>query len=185
MFEGYDDLTLARWMAQTLGQFEGKAWRLSHPLVGTYRLAASVAHGRSLSIGRLATFPSTYGKSECCGAPVLPLLTRDVKETGLGCLQCGATMVPFANIPETARKSLDEWANEYADAHAVAHWDEKKQKLARNYNDDLEEAAEKAEDLLAEAGFDIVPVLLESFPAVLWEDQDECLEVRPEDIPVD
>src|SRR5215469_8659012 len=38
-FRDFDDLSLARWMAQTLGQFEGKAWRLSHPLLGAYRLA--------------------------------------------------------------------------------------------------------------------------------------------------
>jgi hypothetical protein len=31
---------------------------------------------------------------------------------------------------------------------------------------------------------EIVPHLLEQFPAVVWEDQDECLEVRPEDIPL-
>src|ERR1035437_6976569 len=37
-FRDWDDLTLARWLAQTLGQFEGRAWRLSHPLVGAYRL---------------------------------------------------------------------------------------------------------------------------------------------------
>jgi len=33
-FQDWDDLTLGRWLAQTLGQIEGKAWRLSHPLVG-------------------------------------------------------------------------------------------------------------------------------------------------------
>jgi hypothetical protein len=46
----------------------------------------------------------------------------------------------------------------------------------------LEEAAMQAEELLAQLSEDIVPLLLESVPAILWEDQDECLEVRPEDI---
>jgi hypothetical protein len=44
VFRDFDDLMLARWMAQTLGQLEGRAWRLSHPLVGAYRLAANHAH---------------------------------------------------------------------------------------------------------------------------------------------
>jgi hypothetical protein len=26
--------------------------------------------------------------------------------------------------------------------------------------------------------------LLQIYPAIVWEDQDECLEVRPEDVPV-
>ena len=28
-----------RWLSQTLGQLAGKVWRLSHPLLGAYRLA--------------------------------------------------------------------------------------------------------------------------------------------------
>ena len=43
-FRDFDDLTLARWLAQTLGQLEGKSWRLSHPLLGAYRLAAQCGH---------------------------------------------------------------------------------------------------------------------------------------------
>ena len=42
VFRDWDDLTLGRWLAQTLGQLEGRAWRLSHPLVGAYRLAAKI-----------------------------------------------------------------------------------------------------------------------------------------------
>ena len=38
------------------------------------------------------------------------------------------------------------------------------------------------EELLATAGREIVPKFLELYPAIVWEDQDECLEVRPEDI---
>jgi hypothetical protein len=184
-FKGYDDLMLARWMAQTLGQMEGKAWRLSHPLIGAYRLAAQVARDRGLSIHRMATLPAAYTHAECCGAPLVPLLTRDVKETGLGCPHCGGSAFPIDDVPEETRKLLREWAEDYAPIHAVAHWDEEKQKRSANFNEALEEAAQKAEELLAEAGADLVPRLLDQFPAVLWEDQDECLEVRPEDIPMD
>ena len=48
VFRDFDDMTLARWMAQTLGQLEGRAWRLSHPLLGAYRLAAQAAHDRQV-----------------------------------------------------------------------------------------------------------------------------------------
>jgi len=36
--------------------------------------------------------------------------------------------------------------------------------------------------LLNRVGSQIAPKLLEFYPAVVWEDQDECLEVRPEDV---
>ena len=55
VFKEFDDLKLARWMAQTLGQLEGRAWRLSHPLLGAYRLAAQTAYDRGLGVLRLAT----------------------------------------------------------------------------------------------------------------------------------
>jgi hypothetical protein len=37
---------------------------------------------------------------------------------------------------------------------------------------------------LARAGRELAPQLLNFHPAIIWEDQDECLEVRPEDVPV-
>jgi len=184
VFKDFDDLKLARWMAQTLGQLEGRAWRLSHPLVGAYRLAAQTANDRGISAQRLATFPAAYASAECCGAPLLPLLTRDVKESGLGCPHCGAKAVAFDDIPESVRNELADWADEYAEVHAIAHWDETKQKRTKNYNDKLEEAAQDAEELLAELARQIAPKLLSAYPALIWEDQDECLEVRPEDIPL-
>src|SRR5512138_1253115 len=122
VFREFDELTLARWMAQTLGQFEGKAWRLSHPLVGAYRLAAQVAHERQIWLKRLATPPAAYPESSCCRAPLLPLLTRDVQETGLICQHCNETAVPFEELPEDLRADLRQWALEYAPVHAVAHW---------------------------------------------------------------
>jgi len=43
-------------------------------------------------------------------------------------------------------------------------------------------AAESAERLLTFAGRVLAPKLLNFYPALIWEDQDECLEVRPEDV---
>src|SRR5690349_1697170 len=91
VFQDFDDLTLARWLAQTLGQLEGKVWRLSHPLLGAYRLAAQLAHERQVWLKRLANPPAAYTEAPCCRAPVLPLLTRDVRDAGLICQHCNDT----------------------------------------------------------------------------------------------
>lgn len=184
VFKEFDDLKLARWMAQTLAQLEGRAWRLSHPLLGAYRLAAQVANDRGIAVLRLATFPAAYVEAECCRSPLLPLLTRDAKESGLGCVHCGGTALPFGELPSDVRESLAKWTDDYAPVHAVAHWDEEKQKRVKRFEEKLEEAAQDAEELLAVAGRTIAPELLEHYPAIIWEDQDECLEVRPEDIPL-
>ena len=66
--------------------------------------------------------------------------------------------------------------------HAVAHWDDRQRKGAGNYDRAYENAAQQAERLLAQAGLELSPKLLEHYPTVVWEDQDECLEVRPEDV---
>ena len=50
--------------------------------------------------------------------------------------------------------------------------------------DKLEKAAQSAERLLGQVAQTLAPKLLEVYGAVLWEDQDECLEVRPEDVPL-
>ena len=42
--------------------------------------------------------------------------------------------------------------------------------------------AEDAERLLARAGSQLAPKFLDFYPAIVWEDQDECLEVRPENV---
>ncbi len=182
VFRDFDDLTLARWMAQTLGQFEGKVWRLSHPLLGAYRLAAQLAHERQIWFKRLATPPAAYTESPCCRAPVLPLLTRDIREAGLICQHCNETLVPFEEIPEPMRSQLEAWATRYAPVHAVAHWDDAQRKASGDYDRAFEQAAKEAEGLLAQAGHELAQHLLDSYPAVVWEDQDECLEVRPEDV---
>src|SRR3954469_17329675 len=99
VFRDFDDLTLARWLSQTLGQLQGKAWRLSHPLLGAYRLGAQWAHDRQIWFKRLATVPAAYLEAPCCRAPLLPLLTRDVLESGLICQHCGESCVPFEETP--------------------------------------------------------------------------------------
>ena len=183
-FAAWDDLTLARWCAQTLGQLEGRAWRLSHPLVGAYRLGAQLAHDRQIWFKRLATPPTAYAESPCCRAPFLPLLTRDVRESGLICQHCSETLVPFEEIAGEVRAEVEAWAQEYEPVHAVAHWDDRQRRGAGNYDAAFENAAEQAELLLARVGRELAPKLLQVYPTIVWEDQDECLEVRPEDVPV-
>ncbi|HWC60938.1 MAG TPA: hypothetical protein VHC44_14675 [Verrucomicrobiae bacterium] len=182
VFREFDDLTLARWLAQTLGQLSGKVWRLSHPLLGAYRLAAQIGHERQIWFKRLATPPAAFLESPCCRAPMLPFLTRDVRETGLICQHCSDTLVPFEEIPDAIRGELETWALQYSPVHAVAHWDDRQRKGAGNYDRAYEQAAKEAEALLTRAGHQLAPRLLEFYPAVIWEDQDECLEVRPEDV---
>jgi hypothetical protein len=182
IFQSWDDLTLARWLAQTLGQLEGRAWRLSHPLVGAYRLAAQIAHEKQIWFKRMATPPAAYAESPCCRAPFLPLLTRDVRAEGLICQHCNEILVPFEEIPADARAALETWAQQYEPVHAVAHWDDRQRKRVGNYDAAYEAAAQQAERLLAVAGRELAPKLLDSYATVIWEDQDECLEVRPEDV---
>jgi hypothetical protein len=181
-FAEFDDLTLARWSSQTLGQLHGRAWRLSHPLVGCFRLAAQVAHERGLWHQRLVNFPAGYNEAPCCRAPLLPLFTREVAELGLLCQHCGETAVPYDDIPAEVRPKVKKWADEYGAVHEIAHWDEKRQKKDGDYDRKFEDAAQGAEELLAAASHEVVPLLLEYYPSVIWEDQDECLEVRPEDV---
>jgi hypothetical protein len=181
-FAEFDDHTLARWLAQTLGQLEGRVWRLSHPLLGAYRLGAQLAHQRQVWLKRLATTPASYSEAPCCRAPVLPLLTRDVRDSGLICQHCSETLAPFDEIPEPLRTELADWAAKYAPVHAVAHWDDRQRKSSKNYDEAFEDAADEAEQLLSLVGRQLMPKLLEFYPAVVWEDQDECLAVQPEDI---
>jgi hypothetical protein len=184
VFREFDDLSLVRWMSQTLGQLRGRCWRLSHPLFGAYRLAAQPGHDRQIWLKRLANLPADYIEAECCRSPLLPLVTRDVTESGLICQHCSATAVPFDEIPSEVRVALGIWAEEYKPVHEVAHWDDRKRRRAGHYDRLFEDAARNAETLLVQLGQDLAPRLLDYYPAVLWEDQDECLEVRPEDIPL-
>jgi len=178
----WDDLTLARWLAQTLGQLAGRAWRFSHPLAVVYRLGAQIGHERSIWLKRLATPPAPYTESPCCRAPLLPLLTRDVRESGLVCLHCSETLIPFDEIPAEIRDEIEIWAQQYEPIHAVAHWDDRQRRRVGSYDSAFENAAQEAEKLLAHAGKDLAQKLLNFYAATIWEDQDECLEVRPEDV---
>jgi len=182
VFADFDDLTLARWLAQTLGQLEGKSWRLSHPLVGAYRLAAQLGHERSIWLKRLVAIPSAYSESPCCRAPFLPLLTRDVQSSGLICQHCSETLMPFDEIPADVRGEIESWAQQYEPVHAVAHWDDRQRRSAGNYDAAFENAAQQAEKLLSRAGKELAPKFLNFCAAAIWEDQDECLEVGPEDV---
>ncbi len=74
------------------------------------------------------------------------------------------------------------WAKEYQPIHDVAHWDDAKRKNEGGYDQAYEQAADDAEKRLAQLGENLSSPLLELYPAVIWEDQDECLQVRPEDI---
>ncbi len=182
VFREFDDYTLARWLSQTLSQLEGRAWRMSHPLVGAYRLAAQIGYDRQIWLKRLATLPSAFSEAECCRAPLLPIFTRDIAETGLGCPHCSGTAVNFEDLPADVREEIKKWADEYAPVHAVAHWEDRQRKKAGDYDAAYEKAAKDAEKLLAFAGRELLPKLTEIYPAVVWEDHDECLEVRPEDV---
>ena len=181
-FRDFDDLTLARWLAQTLSQLEGRAWRLSHPLLGAYRLGAQIAHDRQVWLKRLASPPAAYPESPCCRAPQLPLLTRDVHDAGLICQHCNETLVPFDELPDELKPDLEAWGEQYAPVHAVAHWDDRERKSAGNYDRAYDNAAKEAERLLSRVGSQLAPRLLDFYPAAVWEDQDECLDVRPEDV---
>lgn len=182
VFQDFDDLSLARWMAQTLGQLQGRVWRLSHPLMGAYRLAAQLGHDRGTWLKRLVGAPPGYLEASCCRAPLLPMFTRDVHESGLICQHCNGTCVPLDELPAELQAAFRDWAAKYAKVHDVAHWDDRQRKEVRNYDRAFENAAQEAEALLATASREIVPRLLDLYPAAVWEDQDECLEVRPEDI---
>ncbi len=181
-FKDLDDFTLGRWMAQTLGQLRGRIWRLSHPLLGAYRLASQSANDRELWQKRLIAVPHGYRALDCCAAPILPLFSRDIAESGLLCEHCGETAVPFARLPDETKLPLKNWSKQYHKTHQVAHWSERQKKAAADYSHQFETAAKNAEQLLHTAANEILPPLLDHFPTILWEDQDECLDVRPEDI---
>lgn len=181
VFREFDDLTLARWMAQTLGQLQGRVWRLSHPLVAAYRLAAQVGHDRGVWLKRLATIPAGYTEAECCRAPLLPLITRDSAEAGLICQHCQGTALAFADLPPEFQAAFRQWAAAYGPVHEVAHWDDAKRKKS-GYQKQFDDAGYQAEELLADLASNLAPQLLDHHVAVVWEDHDECLDIRPEDI---
>jgi len=181
-FSEFDDMSLARWCSQTLSQIHGRTWRLSHPLIGCYRLAAQQAHDRQIWLKHLVNMPHGYQPSQCCRAPLLPLVTRDISHCGLFCQHCGGCVWEFDDLPNNLKKDFIAWADRYETAHEVAHWEESQRKSCPDYDEAFERAAQQAEGFLVELGSKLAPQLIDLFPAIVWEDQDECLEVRPEDI---
>jgi hypothetical protein len=153
-------------------------------LLGAYRLAAQVAHERQVWLKRLANAPAAYPDAPCCRAPLLPLFTRDVMDSGLVCQHCSGTAVPFDELPAELQASIKDWVELYKPVHAVSHWEEDERRRAGDYDKAFEKAASEAEKLLVRAASEIVPRFLELYPAVIWEDQDECLEIRPEDLQI-
>jgi len=97
-------------------------------------------------------------------------------------MHCHATLISFSEIPTEHRLALDQWAAAYHPVHQVAHWTEDRQKAVPSYEQAYENAAQNAESMLVRAGSILAPAMLDICPSVIWEDHDECLEVRPEDI---
>ena len=184
VFEQWDNLTLGRWVAQTLCQFRGQIWRTSHPLLGVYRLASQVANNREMWQKRLINIPNEYRSSQCCVAPLLPQFNRDILETGLICEHCGGTAIAFDDLPSELKPSVHRWATRYDEIHKVAHWSENKIGISVDYPIYLENAAKSAEQLLNRLATEILPEFLSHYTTVVWEDQDECLDVQPEDIEI-
>lgn len=182
LFDAYDDLTLARWMSQTLGQLHGRVCRYSHPLIGAYRMASMIAYDRNIWFQRLASLPADYLESGCCRAPMLPLFTRDIHESGLICEHCNEILIEFEDLPEELQPEIEDWAGNYNRHHQVAHWNETEQRKCEDYQAALDRATEQCKSMLVDAATRILPKCLEHFPAILWEDQDECLGIKPEDI---
>ena len=79
-------------------------------------------------------------------------------------------------------EALAKWAEEYSITHSVAHWDGDRRGAHENFDQAFENAAIESERLLSHLGLVLAPPLVEHYPSLVWEDQDECLQVRPEDI---
>ena len=143
---------------------------------------AKAAHERQIWLKGMGIVPADYIAAECCRAPLFPVLSRDVAEIGLVCKHCSEACVQPEDLPVEMKSSLVQWAKQYEKVHAVAHWEEDGKRLPHDYEKQLEAAAIKAEKYLRENGDKLAQELLDYYPAVAWEDQDECLSVRPEDL---
>ncbi|MFQ3670704.1 MAG: hypothetical protein SNJ84_04525 [Verrucomicrobiia bacterium] len=182
-FDGFDDPTLARFMAQLLGQMNGGIWRGSHPMSGLLRLAAQTCHQRGLRIARHARVPEGYEAAVCCGAPMVPLFTRDVLERGFICPFCDGTVRGVDDLPDDAQQRVRSWAEQYGELHEVAHWDERQRAASGDYEEVFNRAAQRGTEMWIELVEQVLPMLVpEVFPTMIWEDHDECLDIRPEDM---
>ncbi len=178
----WDDLSLVRWLNQTLGQLHERCWRASHPLVVAYRLGATVAHQRDLWNRRTFSINHSYQHAACCGAPTIPFVSFEVCTHGIYCSCCGDVLSTLDDMPFPWTAAIRQWGKTYEEIHHVAHWTDAERKKCGDYDKALDQACEKAIPLLAFLGYQLAPQLLSAFPAVFWEDADDCLDVIPEDI---
>ena len=177
----WDDLSLVRWLNQTLGQLYERCWRASHPLVIVYRLGATVAHQRDLWNRRTFSFHHHYQRTSCCGAPVIPFISFEVCSHGIYCSCCGEVLNTLDDLPSDLAMNFREWSKEYEVIHQVAHWTDAERKHCGDYDQALDHACEKALPMLARLGYQLAPSLLTLFSTMFWEDADHCLDVIPED----
>ncbi|MGV3773034.1 MAG: hypothetical protein ACO1QB_09040 [Verrucomicrobiales bacterium] len=180
-FASFDDVTLARWLSQTLSQLRGRYWRMSHPFIHSYRFAAKAGHERQIWLKRLANHPPEFPPAKCCRSPLFVILSRDLLKTGLICMHCEETAVDFDELPADVKTMLQPWMERYGSLHEVAHREDDEQDAAV-YDDELQKAKEIAQAMLSSLEKAILPNLLEFVPAIAWEDQDECLDIAPEEI---
>ena len=69
--------------------------------------------------------------------------------------------MPFDELPAALREAHGRLGRQYEPVHAVAHWDDRQRRRAGNYDDAFENAAKQAEQLLALAGRELAPKLLD------------------------
>jgi hypothetical protein len=130
------------------------------------------------------SLPYDYHRASCCNAPFLPLVTRDIIEHGFLCEHCGGTGAELEDLPPRVARHLTQWAEQYSDLHEVAHWEEAHRLAIGNYEEVFEQTAMQAEAMLEALPVAILPPLLDTFPALVWEDHDECLDIRPEELEI-
>jgi hypothetical protein len=180
--KSWDDLLLARWLNQNLTQLEEHCWRASHPIVVAYRLGATVAHQRDLWNRRTFTLNPHYQRAACCNGPSIPFVSFEVSAYGFYCSCCGEVLRRIDDFPSDIAESFNKWGVAYDQFHHIAHWDETERAKCKNFETEVDQAAEKATPLLSQLGYKLAPKLLLQFPAVIWEDSDACLDIIPEDL---
>ena len=181
--KSWDDLSLARWLNQTLGQLFERSWRASHPLVLAYRLGAAVAHQRDLWNRRILSIDAHYQPTDCCRAPSIPFVTFEACTHGIYCSCCGEVLLMIEELEASLASSFKHWSSHYEAVHSVAHWSEEERKRYGDYDEALDRASARAVPLLSRFGYQLVPRFLQTFPTVFWEDSDHCLDILPEEIP--
>lgn len=178
----WDDLLLARWLNQTLGQLVDRCWRASHPLVVAYRLGATVAHQRDLWNRKPIPMNSQFLSAACCGAPTIPFVSFEICTHGIYCSCCGDILATLEDVSKDLRNSIQHWGKVYETSHHVAHWNEEERRKHGDYDKMLDRACDEAVPLLARLGYELSPRLVGQWPVVIWEDADHCLDIIPEDI---